>query len=82
MEKTPEKKKRRRRWGDRSDGYKLRTINPMTKFVPYIMPQRNDACNTYADMFDVTKTDPFCRRKVKEGKTNGKRRGAFSAYNT
>ncbi len=65
-----EKKKRRRRWGDRSDGYKLRTINPMNKFMPYIMPQRNDACNTYADMFDVTKADKFCRQKVKEGKTS------------
>ncbi len=65
-----EKKKRRRRFGDRSDGYKLRTINPMNKFMPYIMPQRCDACNTYADMFDVTKTDKFCRQKVKEGKTS------------
>ncbi len=64
------KKKRRRRFGDRSDGYKLRTINPMNKFMPYVMPMRCDACNTYADMFDVTKTDKFCRQKVKEGKTN------------
>ncbi len=66
----PKKKKRRRRWGDRKDGYKLRTINPMNKFMPYIMPQRCDACNTYADMFDVTKTDKFCREKVRQGKTN------------
>jgi len=64
------KKKRRRRFGDRKDGYKLRTINPMNKMMPYIMPQRSDACNTYADMFDITKTDPFCRQKVREGKTN------------
>ena len=63
-------KKRRRRWGDRSDGRKLRTINPMNKFMPYIMPMRCDACNTYADMFDVTKTDKFCREKVKAGMTN------------
>ena len=63
-------KKRRRRWGDRSDGRKLRTINPMNKFMPYIMPMRCDACNTYADMFDVTKTDKFCREKVKSGMTN------------
>ena len=66
----PKKKKRRRRFGDRKDGYKLRTINPMNKFMPYIMPQRCDACNTYADMFDVTKTDKFCREKVRQGKTN------------
>jgi len=65
-----QKKKRRRRWGDRKDGYKLRTINPMNKMMPYIMPQRCDACNTYADMFDVTKTDRFCRQKVREGKSN------------
>lgn len=64
------KKKRRWRWGDRSDGYKVRTINPMNKMMPYIMPQRCDACNTYADMFDVTKTDKYCREKVKEGRTN------------
>ena len=63
-------KKRRRRFGDRSDGRKLRTINPMTKFMPYIMPMRCDACNTYSDMFDVTKTDKFCREKVKQGKTS------------
>ena len=65
-----EKKKRRRRLGDRPDGYKVRTINPMNKLMPYIMPQRCDACNTYADMFDVSKTDRFCREKVKQGKTN------------
>ena len=65
-------KKRRRRFGDRSDGRKVRTINPMNKLMPYIMPMRCDACNTYADMFDVTKTDRFCREKVKEGKTFAK----------
>ena len=63
-------KKRRRRFGDRSDGRKLRTINPMNKFMPYIMPMRCDACNTYSDMFDVTKTDKFCREKVKAGMVN------------
>lgn len=63
-------KKRRRRWGDRSDGRKLRTINPMNKFMPYIMPTRNDACNTYADEIDMTKTDKFCRERVKAGQSN------------
>lgn len=64
------KKKRRWRFGDRPDGYKLRTINPMNKMMPYIMPQRCDACNTFTDMFDVSKTTRFCRQKVREGKTN------------
>lgn len=61
---------RRRRFGDRPDGHKVRTINPMNKFMPYIMPMRCDACNTYADMFDITKTDRFCREKARQGKAN------------
>ena len=70
---TPEKaktKKRRRRWGDRSDGRRLRTTSPMLKFMPYIMARRSDAQNTYADSFDVTKIDAYCRQKVKEGYTH------------
>ena len=61
---------RKKRWGDRNDGRLLRTVPAMTKFMPYIMRDRCDALNTFADSFDMTKTDPFCRRKVKEGKTN------------
>lgn len=62
---------KRRRWrGDRSDGRKVRTSSPMLKFTPYIMSRRSDATNTYADSFDVTAVDQFCRKKVKEGYTN------------
>lgn len=61
---------RKKRWGDRNDGRRLRTIPAMTKFMPYIMRDRCDALNTFADSFDLTRTDPFCRRKVKEGKSN------------
>ena len=68
--KTPEKKKRRRRFGDRSDGYKLRTLQPMNRLTAYIMPMRCDACNTFAESFDVSKAEPYCRRKVKEGYSN------------
>ena len=63
-------KKRRRRWGDRSDGRKLRTTSPMLKFMPYIMAKRSDAQNTYADSFDITHVDAYCRQKVKEGLTH------------
>lgn len=68
---TAEKpKKRRRRWGDRSDGRKLRTTSPMLKFMPYIMSKRSDAQNTYADSFDITHVEQYCRQKVKEGYTH------------
>lgn len=67
---TAKPKKRRRRWGDRSDGRKLRTTSPMLKFMPYIMAKRSDAQNTYADSFDITHVDAYCRQKVKEGLTH------------
>ena len=70
MAEETQKKKRRRRWGDRSDGRKLRSIDPMARLEPYIMPQRIDACNTYSNMFEMTKTEGYCRERVKNGQTN------------
>lgn len=63
-------RKRSRLRGDRSDGRKVKTSSPMLKAMPYIMAKRSDALNTYADSFDVTEVDKFCRKKVKEGYTN------------
>ena len=62
--------KRRRRFGDRAEGRKLRTLIPMHRLMPYIMPTRNDAMNMFAESFDISRIDPFCRKKVKEGYTN------------
>ena len=62
--------KRRRIKGDRTDGRKVKTSSPMLKAMPYIMSKRSDAQNTYADSFDITEVDKFCRKKVKEGYTN------------
>ena len=63
-------KKRRFRLGDRSDGRKLRTLQPMNRLMPYIMKKRSDAQNTFADKIEVSKADALCRKKVLEGKTN------------
>ncbi len=68
--KDVKKKKRRRRFGDRADGRKLRTIIPMHRIMPYIMAKRSDAQNMFSESFDVSKTDAFCRQKVKEGYKN------------
>ena len=66
----PKPKKRRRRFGDRKEGRKLRTIDPIFRVMPYIMAKRSDAQNTYSDTFDVSKTEAFCREKVKQGYKN------------
>lgn len=59
--------KRRRIKGDRTDGRKIKTLSPIIKMMPYIMSRRSDASNTYADSFDITAVDQYCRQKVKEG---------------
>ena len=64
------KKKRRRRLCDRPDGRRLKTIPPMLRFMPYIMPKRSDALNYYTDCFEVTEIESFCRSKVKAGMTD------------
>ncbi len=63
-------RKRRRRLGDRKDGRKLRTIEPMHRLMPYIMARRSDASNTFYDRIEISKADEMCRRKVREGKTS------------
>lgn len=63
-------RKRRFRLGDRKDGRKLRTLQPMNRLMPYIMKKRSDAQNTFADKIEVSKADLLCRKKVLEGKTN------------
>lgn len=69
-ERRLEYKKRRFRLGDRKDGRKLRTLQPMNRLMPYIMKKRSDAQNTFADKIEVSKADVLCRKKVLEGKTN------------
>ncbi len=49
--------KYRRRMGDRKEGRLLRSIPPFSKFIPYIMPQRNDRCVHYEESFEITPVD-------------------------
>ena len=65
-----DKKKRRRRLGDRRDGRRVRTCSPINKVMPYIMRRRYDAMNMFTDKLYIANADRLCRQKVKEGKTN------------
>ena len=62
--------KRKKRLGDRRDGRLLRTLYGMNKMMPFIMKERSDGCNTYADEFDVTECDQFCKKMVRSGHSN------------
>ncbi len=63
-------RKRKKRLGDRREGRKLRTIQPVLRLMPYIMPKRSDALNTFYDRLEISRVDDLCRRKVREGKVH------------
>ena len=43
----------RRRFGDRKEGRRLRTITPLMAFTPFIMIDRNDSCNQFAGSVEI-----------------------------
>ena len=57
----------RRRFGDRKEGRRLRTITPLMAFTPFIMIDRNDSCNQFAGSVEISDTDRWLRAKRQEG---------------
>ncbi len=63
----PRPPRRKKRMGDRKDGRRVRTAYAMNKFMPFIMRDRADAQNYFADELDVTEADAFCKQMIAEG---------------
>lgn len=59
--------KYKRRFGDRKEGRLLRSLPAFAKFVPFIMPTRNDACNQYEESFEVSNVDRRLRKLRVDG---------------
>lgn len=57
-------------WGDRKDGRRLRTIDGMSVVASYIMPDRNDACNSIQDSVEISAVERYIHKKRAEGLTN------------
>ena len=57
----------RRRFGDRKDGRLLRSLPAFSKFIPYIMPTRNDASNLYEESMEVSVVDRRLRKLRVDG---------------
>jgi len=57
----------RRRFGDRKDGRLIRSLPAFARFIPYIMPSRNDALNYYEESMEVSEVDRNLRRLRVEG---------------
>ncbi len=63
-------KKRKWKLGDRSDGYKLRNIDPIIKLMPYIMRYRSDSMNMFSSSVDITNAEKYIKQKHEEGYRN------------
>ena len=58
---------RKRRFGDRSEGRRIRTISPIDRVSPYIMKTRNSSSNFIADSVDIEAMEKYIHEKRKEG---------------
>ncbi len=56
---------RKRRWGDRYDGFRVRNLDPMGLVVPYIMPKKYDSWVLFEASIELTKTEKFIREMRK-----------------
>lgn len=57
---------------DRSDGHYLTKLDPISRFMPYIMKERTDAHVFFEDSIDLTKIEPFIKDyRQKYGKKVG-----------
>ena len=54
-------------WGDRTDGRRLRTLDPMSQISPYLMVHRNESSNLASDSFEITSMDRYIRQKRRDG---------------
>ena len=59
-----------RRWGDRCDGRRIRSLDAMNQVSPYIMVTRNTSTNFFEEAFEISAVDRYIRQKRREGLTN------------
>ena len=60
-------KKRKHRFGDRSDGYLLKTINPISRLMPFIMRYRSDSLNMFSSSVEISTAEQYIKQKHEEG---------------
>ena len=67
---TPAYAPRKRRFGDRKEGRRIRTLPAMTQITSFIMKTRNDSMNMFEDVIDITNVEKYLDQKHEEGYTD------------
>ncbi len=57
-------------WGDRIDGRRIRTLDPMAQITAYFQWERNICSNFFEESFEITQVDRYIRQKRREGLTD------------
>ena len=63
--------KRKKRFGDRYDGYRVRSLSPMSYIVPFIMKTRNDASNLFSSSVELGRIENYKKKKRREDGLSG-----------
>ena len=64
---TPAYTPRKKKFGDRKEGRRLRNASVMSMVMPFIMPTRNDAMNMFEDTIDITNVEKYLDEKHRQG---------------
>ncbi len=57
-------------WGDRNDGRKIRTLEPMAQITAFFQWERNICSNLFEESFEISHVERYIRQKRKEGLTD------------
>ncbi len=70
IRKMPDPPKHVKKWSDRNDGRRVRTLSPIFTVSPYIMVERNASSNFFTDSVEITEMEKYIREKRNEGYKN------------
>jgi len=54
---------RKKRFSDRREGRRLRTLDPYNAMTPFIMKEKSDASNYFSEKLEITEVDRYLRKK-------------------
>jgi len=54
-------------WGDRIDGRRVRTLDPMAQITTYFQWERNICSNLFEESFEISHVERYIRQKRREG---------------
>ncbi|MCQ2575931.1 MAG: hypothetical protein MJ162_04235 [Treponema sp.] len=60
----------KKRFGDRKDGRRLRTVEPIVTLIPFFMKERSEASNLVSDAVEMTAIEAYVKEKKAAGFKN------------